>query len=247
MSKSSLSNAEKATLAQRNPQNFTLLNKQGLNNMLSDSNSDMERASYKKLAQLELEKARLQATLAAKNKINDTLLQEGGLSKALDRAVNKISDKKELNRLSKEHSHRVVILIVTAAVFDLIQLSLTPVLFIPVAGVLLSAIINKIISGVAFFTFFFFWRHYDISYIERKWGGTKAVLGLKILSVFTSVASLILETISLYPGILLNTVISILVIRSIDKKREQEAKLAKIQEQIERQKTMLARQAAWGS
>ncbi len=193
--------------------NYNQINR--IQSRLTDKQTPIQ--NYKKEQQLEHDIAELRKTIQKPH----TGLEKTLKINLLTRGLKAIDYSKPPDRLSGENKSRVFVLLFTAIFFDIIQ-SGTLLFDITVVLAPLGILITYAIYIVSFLVFFFLWKHYDIGFIDR-FGGK--ILAIKIVNFFG-------ESIPIYPGIILNTLATIILIRKIDKKRKLEMQLKQKQEQL---------------
>ncbi len=191
--------------------------------------SPSEAANEKSLARLEREYMLLKAKAFAEQKAFQKVL--GG-----SQVSNKIFDaNKAHDRLSGDNSGRIFLLLIPAVFFDVAQFALGLLgLIIFLAPVVI--IFNYILLAVSSLVFFFMWQHFDISLKERyiaKKGVLAAVLNI-IRALFP-----ILEALPFFPGITLNVIISIIIVRQVDKARKDNLRLQNLKLEIGNRKLAL--------
>lgn len=178
-----------------------------INNDLSDEEM---------LTQKEL--ARMQRELATKK------LALAGRKEALQLAAGKIStnSKAPSERLDGQNKHRAFILLAVALIFDTLQLALAVFQLVPIVGILFM-IFNYVLLAISFLVFFFMWKHYKVGFAERVLGGKLSNAGraktLKMAQQTLIVLLPFLEALPVFPGITIKTLITILLVREIDKQK----------------------------
>ncbi len=194
----------------------------------------LKAANIKSLAQLEMERAALEAKMAAKKFVAKRLAKSVGLSPKLASMVGKKllkqADKKPLDRLSGEYSYRVFLLIVVAFFFDSLQLLPAIVGLIPILGFFVAILINFFIWLFAFLVMWFMWRHFEVSFWE-KFVSKKGILPL-ILHYLRFIFIIFEIFLPFFPGITLQTLITVTTVRQLDSYRKDKYKLEELNRQI---------------
>ena len=211
VNKESLSDYDKQLLSDISKTKQTLNNKEKVS-------SELEKK------QLKREVLKLMAELGAQKLIYKNL----GIEGRVNRLAEKTQDK-ALDRLSGKNKIRILVLIFTALLFDLAQFTVGMLELVPVVGIIFVAL-EYVIMFIAFIAMLFIWQHYEIGFSE-KYFSKKAVLPT-FLKLFSMVFNFALEAIPFYPGITINTLMIIWLVRTIDKRRQKEVKLQKLQLKI---------------
>ena len=184
------------------------------------------------------ELARMQRELAAKK------LALAGRKAALRLTVGNVSasSKAPSERLDGQNKHRVFILLAIALIFDTLQLALAVFQLLPIVGILFIAF-NYILLVISFFIFFFMWKHYEVGFAERVVGGKLSNAGraksLKMAQQTLIVLLPFLEALPIFPGITIKTLVTILLVREIDKQKRLNQEI----QNTERRMLVLQRQA----
>ena len=216
----------------KNPEQFSQIDAGGLAGQ-SPASYAQDYARQKRLNQLKKEEKRLSAELGAEAKIAKMATQKSGLiPRKIRRSLKKL-DKAPTDRLSGNHAHRILILILIALFFDTLQLFAGIIELIPFVG-LLGVLLEWFLLVLSFFVFIFFWRHYEVTFLERTIGIKKmGAEALKIMQLALITIMPIAEIIPIFPGITLKVIITIMLVRSIDKHRAKKEKLRQIQNEID--------------
>ncbi len=211
VNKESLSDYDKQLLSDISKTKQTLNNKEKVS-------SELEKK------QLKREALKLRAELGAQKLIYKNLGVEAKINKLTKKTQDKPSD-----RLSGKNKIRIFVLIFTALLFDLIQLTVGMLELVPVVGIIF-VILEYVIMFVAFVVMLFFWRHYEVSFSEKYF--SKRAVVPAFLKLFSMVFNFALEAIPFYPGITINTLMTIWLVRTIDKRKQKKARLEEIELRI---------------
>ncbi len=188
--------------------------------------SPSELANEKSLAQLERQYALLKAKTLAKQEALQYMFSNLHVDDSIFDA------RKPYDRLSGDNSARVLILIIPALFFDTAQLALGVLGLMPfLLPVVL--LINYALLAVSFLVFFFIWQHFKVSFKE-KYISKKGVLPV-VLNIIRAMFPF-LEVLPFFPGITLNVITSIIIVRQIDKLRRNKKRLQELEIEIEQRK-----------
>ncbi len=213
----------------KNPERFSQIDKGPAGQ--SPASYAQNYARQKRLNELKREERNLRLRLGAEKMLAKAAMKSMGVNGFLAKRGIKRLNKKPTNRLSGDNEHRILVLILIALIFDTLQLALGVFELVPIIGIIFIPL-QWLILLLSFFVFFFFWRHYEVSFIERTIGKKFGSPALKYAQVALIFILPIAEIIPIFPGITLKTTITILLVRSMDKHRANEEKLKQIREEI---------------
>ena len=147
-------------------------------------------------------------------------------------AVKMATGNKPTDRLSGQNSHRVAVLIITAIIFDMLQMIVVVFDIIPLIGFVITATVQILIWLISKLVFFILWHHYKVSFIERFLSKKVSIIKKAAILTVRLILFLINLILPITPDIIVSTISSIYMVNIIDRHNKKKNKLMQIELEI---------------